>query len=176
MVFLAENIYTQVAVAVKMEHVNASHPQLKYESKIYERLGNTNQGFIEVYYYGSYNKMWNALCMELLGPDLDDLYGKSSIPFLLKLPLSSSPGACNRHFSLKTVLMIGIQVLHIIRVIHSKNIIYRDIKPENFCIGHHYQQKEKHIHIVDFGLSKMYEECAKIQLEDEFDYLVGTAR
>lgn len=72
--------------------------------------------------------------------------------------------------------MIGIRVLKLMKHIHSCNIVYRDIKPENFCIGHHYNQKEKTIFIVDFGLSIMYESKIPKQTEDEYNYLIGTAR
>lgn len=75
MVYLAKNIYTSVAVAVKLEYSNTPHAQLKYESKIYEKLGSQTEGFIEIYFFGQYGKQFNALCMELLGPDLDDLFG-----------------------------------------------------------------------------------------------------
>ena len=72
--------------------------------------------------------------MELLGKSLEDIFQ-----------------AQQKKFTLKTVAMIGIQMLDRLEFIHSKNIIHRDIKPDNFVLG--LDNKSHIIYILDFGLS-----------------------
>ena len=56
--------------------------------------------------------------MELLGKSLEDLFQ-----------------SMGKKFTIKTVCMVGIQMLDRLEFIHFKNMIHRDIKPDNFVIG-----------------------------------------
>lgn len=43
-----------------------------------------------------------------------------------------------------------------VQTIHEKNLIYRDIKPDNFLIGRPNTKTANVIHVVDFGMAKQY--------------------
>ena len=63
-----------------------------------------------------------------------------------------------------------------IRTIHQNKIIHRDIKPDNFLIGHREEDKDK-IFLIDFGLGKFYRDAngKHIPYKDS-KQLTGTAR
>lgn len=50
--------------------------------------------------------------------------------------------------------MLAEQIISRIEYVHAKNIIYRDIKPDNLLVGT--GKKADHIYLIDFGLAKRY--------------------
>lgn len=91
-----------------------------------------------MYYFGQ-EGLHNILVIDLLGPSLEDLFDH-----------------CGRRFTIKTVVMVAKQMLSRVQTIHERNLIYRDIKPDNFLIGRPGTKASSVIHVVDFGMAKQY--------------------
>ena len=72
--------------------------------------------------------------------------------------------------------MIGIQMIDRLEFMHNKNIIHRDIKPDNFAIG--IDDKSHIVYIFDFGLAKKYRSSKtnKHKKYKKMEKLTGTAR
>lgn len=117
------------------EDEKSKYPQLANEARILKLLTG-EKGFAKYHQFGYENKC-NILVMELLGPSLEDLFN-----------------TCNKKFTLKTILMLAEEILLRLEKLHSKNYVYRDIKPENMLMG--LNDNSHLVHLVDFGLSKKY--------------------
>lgn len=160
-IWKAVNNKTKEEVAVKFEEISSRHQQLYSECRIYLWFHSDptimGQAIPQVLFYGVENNK-NIMVMDLLGDSLEELFNK-----------------CNRKFSMKTVLMIADQILKRVEYVHTRRIIHRDIKPDNFAIG---VKKNSHrIFIIDFGLAKKYMSSSGEHIKyREGKGLTGTAR
>ena len=66
-------------------------------------------------------------------------------------------GQCARKFSLKTVTMLAIQLLHRIEHHHTHHYLHRDIKPDNFLMG--LKSNAHTLYLIDMGLCKQYRDA-----------------
>ncbi len=54
------------------------------------------------------------------------------------------------------MFLFPLQLLNRVEYVHSHGVVYRDIKPENCCVGRSSQGRASLIHLVDFGLAKEF--------------------
>ena len=156
-VYQGINTSNNEKIALKVEKREKNDPGT-LENEALRLVYLQGEGIPCVYCYGN-NLVHNLLVEELLGKSLEDLFNSYGKPF-----------------SLKTVCVLGIEMIKRIQYIHSKYYIHRDIKPDNFMIGR--GQNEKKIYIIDFGLAKKYYSVSKAQ-HIKFvtgKHLIGTAR
>ena len=155
-IFEGTDIFDNSSVAIKLEHNTVKYPQLLFEAKLLKSIPGT--GIPTMHWFGIAGE-YNAMVMELLGQNLEDLFSY-----------------CTKNFTLKTILMITIQLIERIKHVHDNNYVHRDIKPQNFLVGK--DNTEKTIYILDFGLAKRYrDEHTHIHIPlKENRNLTGTAR
>lgn len=136
-IYSAENIRTREMVAIKSEPINSGTKMLKQETKIYQYLGN-KIGFPQVKWFGLENGNY-YMSLTLLGDSLTILKKRS-----INKPFESNT------FSLLNIFLISQKMIERVEYIHSKGLIHRDIKPDNFLM------KDDEVYLIDFGLCKKW--------------------
>ena len=133
-VYLAIIVNTNKYVAIKAEKKSQNSVELlKAEAFLLYSL--RGFGIPEVISYGK-TKYHNILVMPLLGKSLLDM-------FILR------PSPIN----INDICISSLQILDRIEWVHANNIVYRDIKPENFLFG---KSDNDVLYLIDFGLCRKY--------------------
>lgn len=128
--FLVTNKYTNRRNALKVEVVKSeSSVTLKKEFQLLKKLENT-KGVPKVYNFGRTDKLM-YLELELLVEDL------------------STGVERDGRMEVGKVCDVGYDMVRILEQVHARNIIHRDIKPQNMMRG-----KDDELYLIDFGISK----------------------
>ena len=148
-------IYDDEYYALKLEDISQEYDLLENEATVLSYLQGPHIPKFESY---SKDKGYNILVMELLGQSLDNLF--------IKL----------RQFSVKTTAIIGYQIIKILKYIHDRHIIHRDIKPDNFAMGRN--ELNDKLYLIDFGLAKKFRSSRTLKQYPltKRKSLTGTAR
>lgn len=135
-IYKGQNIRTKEFVAVKVENIKTNYKLLKNESIIYQYLNN-NKGIPNIKWFGKDTENY-YMVINLLGKSLQEIKNKL------------------HNFSLSLILKIGIKIIQLLEMIHEKNLVHRDIKPDNFLFD-----SNNNLYIIDFGFCKTYIENNK---------------
>ena len=155
MIFKAESPSGNYAFKFEKKRPN-KRSLLKNESEVMIYLKGKGIPSIESYIE---DENYNIMIMQLLGKSLEGLLKESD----------------NKKFSLKTICLLALEIIPILKFMHDKHIIHRDIKPDNFAIGY---DDPCQIYILDFGLAKKYRSSRTLKhnLMIKHSRLTGTAR
>ena len=132
-VYLGQEISNKAYVAIKIEPRKIIKPILESEAFLLYSIA--GPGIPGVKSFGK-TKEYNILVEPLLGKSLFDIFTEN-----------------HKNMHLADACLIAKQVIDRIQWVHSKYIVHRDIKPDNFLIG---RNDPNVIYLIDFGLSKKY--------------------
>ena len=137
-IYRGRNIRTNELIAIKIEPKTATIKLLQNETRIYKYLNSSDATHIPT--------------MKWFGVDSTNFY--MVISLLCKSLETFKREQPTGRLSLLTTLHIGIQMVRLLKFIHTSQLIHRDIKPDNFLFGNGEQQEQ--LYIIDFGFCKKY--------------------
>jgi serine/threonine protein kinase len=137
-IYRGRNIRTGELIAIKIEPKTAIIKLLQNETRIYKYLNSSEATHIPTMKWFGVDSTNYYMVISLLGKSLES--------FKREQPTG--------RISLSTTLHIGIQMVRLLKFIHTSQLIHRDVKPDNFLFG--LGAAEEHLHIIDFGFCKKY--------------------
>lgn len=156
-VYFGIDLRTNDSVAIKIEKIdgNDDMKSVLKEASILSLLSDV-RGVPKLYWAGSKGPV-DVMVISLLGKDLTSY---------LKI---------FKKFSLKTVIMLGDQLITILESVHNRGVVHRDLKPENILMGK--GEHNNQTYLVDFGISKVYRDSNGVHIpyRDKKSF-IGTTR
>lgn len=132
-IYKGQNVRTKEYVAIKIESVINDLKLLKNEAKIYQYLSDC-EGIPKIKWFGKYGSNY-FMVIDLLGNSLQHHINEM------------------RTFSILLILKLAIKLTLLIKTVHDKGFIHRDIKPHNFLFG---LNKFNDLYVIDLGFCKSY--------------------
>jgi serine/threonine protein kinase len=149
-VYKGQNERTREMVAIKVEKKSGDVcAVLKSEAKVYQYLGNLD-GFPQLKWFGTDVK-YNYLVIDLFQISLFTLKRKEI------------------NIELKNILLFGQQMIERLGTLHSKFLLHRDVKPDNFLLD-----ENNKVFLIDFGFCKRYEHDGRHIEEKKIKNIIGT--
>ncbi|KAI8373561.1 kinase-like domain-containing protein [Choanephora cucurbitarum] len=138
-IYKVTEITTNKEYAAKIEDKSEHSRQIKEEREVYKSLPSDATGYLKMKEYWSIpSSMYRCLILTLVGKNIESL-------------MKSQP---KRKLSLKTVLMLGIQLIDRVETLHNAGFVHRDIKPDNLAMG--LGDDSPTLFMLDLGLGKRY--------------------
>ncbi|MFS7999839.1 putative protein kinase CK1-CK1-Pl family [Helianthus anomalus] len=117
-----------------------------------------NDGVSMVHHKGRQGDYY-ILVMDKLGPSLWDVWNSS-----------------NQILSEEMVACIAVEALSILEQLHLRGFVHRDVKSENFLLGHPGTPNEKKLYLVDLGLGTHLLVINHVEYDQKPEVFWGTIR
>ena len=162
-VWSADSASTGDPVAVKMERIQGNPaPTLQYESRVLQVLQGT-PGIPRLRYFGRKDDMDGIFMVtDLLGPSLETVATSRRLDMPTDILKNPPPNYNHADF----ISQIGRQMLQRLRSIHSRGMLHRDVKPDNFLFARtpaldlsrranlNPNSDAPVLYLIDFGMAK----------------------